>query len=117
MNIEHYKKLLISERDRLKAELPSVGHINPNNPSDWQANKTDMDAERSDVIDTADNMEEYHENTAILNELEIRLSNVLSAISRIEDGKFGMCSDCGKEVEEDRLEANPAATTCKIHMD
>jgi RNA polymerase-binding transcription factor DksA len=35
---------------------------------------------------------------------------------QIEKGAYGTCKICGEKIEEDRLEANPAAQTCKLHM-
>jgi RNA polymerase-binding transcription factor DksA len=34
----------------------------------------------------------------------------------MEEGKYGICKVCGEEIEEARLEANPAAETCKAHL-
>lgn len=116
MNTEHYKKLLLTEKKRLSQELESVGYLNPKNKLDWLPKRTDMDKERSDVIDTADNLEEFSENNAIINELEVRMNNVDAAIVRIETNLYGNCVECGNVIEKDRLEANPAAATCKTCM-
>lgn len=35
-----------------------------------------------------------------------------SALSRIEDGEFGYCEECGDEIAEKRLDLDPAATRC-----
>ena len=71
----------------------------------------------ADPNDLADNYEAYTENAGILSELEIRLSNVKNAQKRIGDGSYGICEVCGQPIERDRLEANPAAATCKKHME
>ncbi|MCA9353454.1 TraR/DksA C4-type zinc finger protein [Candidatus Nomurabacteria bacterium] len=42
--------------------------------------------------------------------------SVEGALKRIENGTYGTCSVCGEKIEEDRLGANPAADTCKAHM-
>ncbi|MDE2079336.1 MAG: TraR/DksA C4-type zinc finger protein [Patescibacteria group bacterium] len=56
------------------------------------------------------------ENNAALNELEGRLNMVTNALDKIKAGTYGTCEVCGEEIERDRLTANPAATTCKVHM-
>ena len=61
-------------------------------------------------------MEEYQNNKAILNQLETRLNEVKSALEKIENDKYGICEVSGVPIEIDRLEANPAARTCKAHM-
>jgi hypothetical protein len=39
-----------------------------------------------------------------------------NVIKKIDENKYGLCEVCGKEIENDRLEANPSAKTCKEHM-
>jgi RNA polymerase-binding transcription factor DksA len=116
-NIEHYKELLIAEKNRLLEELPSVGRINPENPDDWQG--TPGDAEQVDTEDEnslADKFEEFEERSAVEVELESQFILVKNALARIENGTFGVCSVGGEEIEGDRLEVNPSAETCKKHM-
>ncbi|UCF30417.1 MAG: RNA polymerase-binding protein DksA [bacterium] len=42
------------------------------------------------------------------------ISKIDKALERIEDGTFGICDECGEDIEEKRLEARPVATLC-IH--
>jgi DnaK suppressor protein len=42
------------------------------------------------------------------------ISKIDQAIERIEDGSFGICDECGEDIENKRLEARPVATLC-IH--
>lgn len=37
---------------------------------------------------------------------------VKNALARIEEGKYGKCAFCGKEISFDRLEAFPEVQTC-----
>ena len=75
-----------------------------------------MDTSPSDTNEEADAFEAYEENSGILNELEIRYNNVKDALKRIENNTYGLCEVCGEKIEPDRIDANPAATTCKKHM-
>ena len=43
-------------------------------------------------------------------------SGVDEALEKIEKGTYGICETGGEKIEEDRLEANPSARTCKAHM-
>lgn len=116
MNTNTYKEQLLEEKKTLEAQLGEVGTQNPKNPDDWQGVPDDTGKEQADSTDVADNMEEFETNTAIVAELETRLLNVNNALDRIEKGTFGACKSCGNQIEEDRLTANPAADTCKEHM-
>ncbi len=111
----HFKTVLTEEKTRLETELTSIGRRNPSNPTDWEAVPSETGKE-ADPNDAADLIEGFEENTAILKDLEIRYNNVLAALVRIEEGTYGTCSVCGEKIEEERLSADPAATTCKAHL-
>ena len=34
------------------------------------------------------------------------------ALERIDDGSFGLCNECGEDIETKRLDARPVATLC-----
>ncbi len=36
----------------------------------------------------------------------------VAALRRIEDGSFGICTECGEDIELNRLKANPVAACC-----
>jgi len=40
------------------------------------------------------------------------LAGIDAALERIDDGTFGKCVTCGREIAEDRLAAIPWATQC-----
>lgn len=114
---KHFKKKLEDEFQNLEEELKTIGRVNPDNPADWEATpeKSDL-AAPADKFETAENITEYEENAAVLKQLEIRYNAVKEALKRIEEGTYGICEVGGEEIEKDRLEANPSATTCKAHM-
>lgn len=117
MDTEKYKKKLEEEKSLLIEELSSIGHVNPKNPVDWVA-----DPNNKAVVETADKNlagdrhEDYEKRVDVTATLEERLNNVNLALGRIEEGTYGMCEVDKKPIEEDRLDANPAATTCKAHI-
>ena len=49
---------------------------------------------------------------ALRQEVDKRLINVRKALTNIKLGKYGMCEECGKMVDTDRLAANPTAELC-----
>lgn len=114
--IANQKQKLEAEKKLLEKELSTVGRVNPENPADWEAKGSNFDTLNADENEVADTIEEYEANTAILKQLETRYNEVKSALLRIEEGSYGICSVCGKPIEQARLAANPAATTCQDHM-
>ena len=113
---QHFKDLLQKELELLESELSTVGRKNPSNPLDWEATEGDVVSDTAEEGDVAEGIEQYEDNKGILNQLEIRLNEVKKALTKIEQDKYGICEVSGEQIEEDRLEANPAATTCKKHM-
>lgn len=114
--IAKFKKALQEEKELLETELLELGKRNPSNPSDWVAAKPSDEEFGADKNDNADIIEEMEENNASLSELEGRLNQVLRALEKITAGAYGLCEISGEDIEVERLEANPAARTCKKHM-
>jgi RNA polymerase-binding transcription factor DksA len=115
-NTEHYKKLLEKELKLLEKELETVGRINPDNPKDWEATPPETNTMGAEKEELAEKIEGYEENTAVLKQLEIKYNEIKEALARTYDGTFGYCVICKKEIEDERLEANPGAKTCEEHM-
>jgi len=44
--------------------------------------------------------------------LQTDLAAVRAALQRIEDGTYGDCVDCGREIGRERLQVQPAAPRC-----
>ena len=114
--MQKFQKILEEEKELLEKELAEVGQ--KTSDGSWEVTRDDIDIEKSDKIDTADNMEELQTRSAVLETLKVRFKNINEALSRIENNTYGVCEVGGTEhkIEEDRLEANPAATTCKEHI-
>lgn len=116
IDIDIFKKKLLDEKDQILEQLQRIGTKNPQNEADWVATGGDVNRGETDPINKADNFEELENNTAIVGDLEGRLLNINDALSRIESGTYGYCEISHEPIEIDRLEANPAAKTCKAHM-
>ena len=116
IDYKHFKDKLETEKSLLEKELGEVARKNPDNPSDWEAVPEEKDASQADENTTADSVEEYEENVAIVNTLETRYNNVKNSLEKIKNGTYGLCKVCGKEISVERLDANPSADTCREHM-
>ena len=53
----------------------------------------------------------------LMGEARQSLIYVDNALSRIENGTYGECEVCGKQIEVQRLEALPYATLCMEHAE
>jgi len=111
MKTEHFRKKLEAEKARLESEMGTVGRKNPGVPNDWESMPSETGVE-ADLMDQADVVVSRENNNAILADLEARYDTILEALTRIEKGTYGKCEVCGIAIEEARLEADSAATTC-----
>jgi RNA polymerase-binding transcription factor DksA len=116
METENIKKVLCAEKKLLENELSSIGKVDKD--GDWEAVPEEQTTgPESDENDLADRSEDYEERSSILDSLEKRLEDINKALLKIENGDFGICENCKKPIEKDRLEINPAAPTCKDCME
>jgi len=102
MNHELFKKKLEEEKQRLEEELKNIPPLMPG--ATWES--TD---------EKADESEDYNNQSSVKESLEHELGDVERALEKITQGTYGTCQECGKEIEEERLMAYPAARTCIAH--
>ena len=115
-DLQHFKEKLEEEKKLLLEELGGLGIEDPEN-HDWGVRSIPpKGADRADANISADYNENFAERSSTLGELEIRFQNVNDALKKINDDNYGMCEVGVEPIEKDRLEANPAARTCKKHM-
>jgi len=112
MNILQFKDLLIKEQDSLMEAMKTIGQLSEIAPGHWETHTEVTENKELEPDALADKFEEESTNESVLDTLEERLKEVTEALERIEKGTYGVCTKCGKKIEEEKLLANPAATTC-----
>ncbi|MAZ40692.1 hypothetical protein CL654_01050 [bacterium] len=116
LDLEFFKGELEKEQAKLEEELRAMGaKQNPNNPDDWEAVPDDVSQQTADKNEMADRLEDFEQARSTEVSLELRLNQVKSALKKIDDGTYGKCEEGGEDIPEERLRANPAATTCIDH--
>ncbi len=110
------KEKLEKERDTLLEELRDMGKLNPET-GEWEAIPAEAEFPETDQNNMADRFEDFEARSSMLKTLEPRLNNILRALKNLSKESFGKCEVCKKNIENDRLEANPAARTCKKHLE
>ncbi len=87
---------------KLRALLERASEIenvlsDPGN-SDWEENATEMAND---------------ESLAVIGDVtKQEIEDIKLALSRIESGHYGICSDCGEPIAKERLAAIPFTSTC-----
>lgn len=110
------REKLEKEQDVLLEELRGMGKLN-SKTGEWEATPEELNAPQSDQNDMADRFEDFEARSSMIRTLEPRLNNILKAIKGLNRESFGKCEVCKKDIEMSRLEANPAARTCKKHLE
>ncbi len=110
------KEKLEKERDILLGQLQDIGKLNPET-NEWEAVPEEQDSRDSDQNDMADRFEEFEARSIMIKALEARLNDILSALKTLNKTSFGKCSVCDKDIEMARMDVNPAAKTCKKHLE
>ena len=66
----------------------------------------------SDSRERAQQFEDREVVDALGNEAREELAKISSALQRMDDGNYGLCSECGESIGESRLNAYPYALEC-----
>ena len=70
----------------------------------------------TDVDSDTQEIEQYESNLSLEKQMSDRLRDTRFAFSLMKKGRYGLCLVCGKEIEEERLRAYPAALTHANHI-
>lgn len=114
MDTNNIKNKLEEEKKILLEELATMALKDVN--GDWDAMPEAKDSRESDENDMADREEDFEEKSSTTDTLSKRLEDIDTALLNLENNTYGVCTMCGMKIEEDRLDANPAAQTCKMCM-
>lgn len=59
---------------------------------------------------------EREKDFSILEQVEAELADVQRALQRLDEGTYGLCDACRQPIDDERLEAQPAARFCVAHQ-
>jgi DnaK suppressor protein len=113
MDAEHARQLIVKERERLtglirEREAEGLGQSERDNTSELSA----LDQHQGDIgTETFEREKDF----SLLEQFEAEIGDLDAALRKIDEGVYGLCEVCGKEIEPDRLEAMPGTRTCIEH--
>jgi RNA polymerase-binding protein DksA len=107
---DHFRGRLLEERERVQA---AITHLHTDHPGS-------LDDEVEEVTGSSDNHLAETASATLNREIDYTLeensgqvlAEIDAALARIEDGTYGKCDRCGKEIPAERLEAHPWASLC-----
>jgi RNA polymerase-binding protein DksA len=110
IDTEHFRDALLEERRRVEHALATLRDEHPGS----------LDEEVEEIAATSDNHLAETATATLGREIDYTLgenseqvlSEIDAALKRIDDGTYGTCVNCGKEIPRERLEVNPWASLC-----
>jgi DnaK suppressor protein len=104
--VEQFRKRLASDLATLQRELEAE------RASEAGERYRDLTGEVGDAADEASSAELVAVENDQIGRLVTDIREIEAAIQRTGNGSFGVCSDCGSDIDEARLEAYPSARRC-----
>jgi RNA polymerase-binding transcription factor DksA len=107
---KHYERLLLTQRDRYQEALNRI----ESEEAESQGISGGDAVRAKDVADAASDTQEEEKDFAMANRLSRRITEVDEALLALRDApdRFGICGDCGRPIERQRLELVPWSERC-----
>lgn len=102
--LDNIKNMLLKQQKTVEEEIKLLDEDDPVNsqaPAESSEPGTD-----SWVADT------HTRTVAVKRTLQETLTKIKHALQSVSSGKYGICENCGKKIEQARLDAVPTATLC-----
>ena len=109
IDVDRFREALLEERRRVAAAIENLHADHPGTISDETGEDAVYD---NHLADTATETYDRELDYTLEENSEHLLAEIDGALKRIEEDTYGVCSNCGKPIPEERLEALPWATLC-----
>jgi RNA polymerase-binding protein DksA len=109
IDTNRFREALLEERQRVLGAIENLHEENSGSLTDLSGEETAFD---NHLGDTATETYERELDYTLEENSEHVLGEIDAALKRIEDETYGICTNCGRPIPEERLEARPWATLC-----
>jgi RNA polymerase-binding protein DksA len=109
IDTNRFRETLLEERTRVVAAIENLHEDHSGSLSDEAGEETAYD---NHLADTATETYDRELDYTLEENSEHVLGEIDAALKRIDEGTYGTCTNCGKPIPEERLEARPWATLC-----
>ncbi len=108
--LEHFKKIIMEKRERLLKELDHLKASGLN--TSMKDTSGDHSAYSFHMADQGTDTMEREQQYFFASREGNLLYHLNLALERLEKGEYGICVQCNKEINHERLEAVPHARLC-----
>ncbi|RHW30758.1 molecular chaperone DnaK [Neobacillus notoginsengisoli] len=112
--LNRLKYTLQDEKDALEKQL-EMGNGYGDRDVDETETVGELSAYDNHPADLGTELFEREKNFALEDHASSELQKVSAALAAIEDGSYGVCRECGKDIPYERLEAVPSTLYCIEH--
>jgi len=109
MDIEQARSRLHSERSRLEAVRQAADRLSAGAAEAAQRELSSADQHPAAL---ATETLERELDQSVVQAAVAELAECEAALSRLDDGRYGLCEECRKPIADERLEAMPFARYC-----
>ena len=110
IDMDHFRTMLLEERERVQKAIANLRDDHPGS----------LDEEVEEVAGTSDNHLGETASATLNREIDYTLgensgqvlSEIETALKRVDEGTYGTCAKCGREIPPERLEAYSWASLC-----
>ena len=110
IDTDRFRTVLLEERERVQKAIANLRDDHPGS----------LDEEVEEIAATSDNHLAEAASATLDREIDYTLeehsgqvlAGIEAALKRIEDGTYGTCTSCAREIAHERLEAYPWALLC-----
>ena len=106
------RKVLWAERTRLLGEAAALAGRERLFGEMQRTSAGGSDGSGSHAADVATELFEQELAAFLSRNVQTHLTEVMDALTRIDEGVYGQCEDCGEEIAPERLGALPWARRC-----
>jgi DnaK suppressor protein len=109
IDLGRFRKMLLEERQRVE---DAIAYLKEEHPGTIEEQVEEIGGTDNHLAETATvTLDREIDYTLEENSGEV-LTAIDTALKRIDDGTYGTCARCGREIPEERLEASPWAALC-----
>ena len=106
--LARFEARLRAERTDAEERLAEFGDV----MSEVRTARSDGSADDEHDPEGPTMTQEWSQRTAVLADVRSELAEIDHALTRIDDGTYGICARCGKRITVARLDARPTAELC-----
>jgi len=107
---EHFRTLLLDERGRVER---AIANLREDHPGRIDEEIEEMGGSQDNHLAETATATLDREIDYTLEENSIRMLTAIdAALKRMDEGAYGTCTNCGREIPAERLEAYPWASLC-----